>query len=196
MNTQTATIYKYIKPTSYWTEIPLLLSFNFLLAACAYISVTLPFSPVPVTGQTFGVLIIAMALGRMRGTAVVLAYLIEGVMGLPVFAGGSSGLVKFIGPTGGYLIGFLGASYVIGSLADKGWDKGYLKSVFCMVIGTVIIFVTGLLWLSRFVPAENTLTMGLYPFIPGAIIKISLASVILPSIWKFIHRPGKNTMRP
>ena len=188
MNTNTAAIYSHIKPNSFAAELPLLLTFNLVLIACSYISFIVPFSPVPITGQTFGVLLVALALGRLRGTAVVLAYLLEGAAGLPVFAGGSAGMVKFFGPTGGYLIGFLASAYVVGYLADKGWDRSYLKSVAAMTIGTAIIFVFGLTILSLFVPSETLLTMGLTPFIPGAMLKIGLAAVLLPSIWKFIKK--------
>jgi len=188
MKAQTATIYSLIKPTAFWLEIPLLLGFNLLLVACAYISVPLPL--VPVTGQTFGVLLVAMALGRVRGSAVVLAYLLEGACGLPVFAEGKAGLQVFLGPTGGYLVGFLMAAFVTGQLAERTWDKTYLKSVTAMVLGTVVIYVCGLAWLGRFVPADSLLDVGLLPFIPGAFIKITLAAIVLPSVWKFVRPEG------
>lgn len=184
----TTAIYSRIKPSSLWMEIPLLATFNLFLIACAYISINLPFSPVPITGQTFGVLIVAMALGRVRGTAVVAAYLIEGAMGAPVFAGGTGTAAKLLGPTGGYLFGFLGAAWLVGYLADRGWDRGYVKSIAAMALGTAVIFICGLTGLAQFVPSGALLTMGLTPFIPGAIIKIALASVILPSVWKFVGR--------
>jgi len=187
-NSHAVTVYDLIRPSSHWMEIPLLLSFNLLLVGCAYLSFNVPFSPVPISAQTFGVLLVAMALGRVRGTAVVLAYLAEGAAGLPVFAGGKAGMVALAGPTGGYLIGFLGAAFVTGWLADRGWDKGYIKSVAAMTLGTATIFTCGLAQLSLFVPGSSVLAMGLYPFIPGAIIKISVAAIVLPSVWKFIDR--------
>jgi biotin transport system substrate-specific component len=186
------TVYDLIKPSSRWLELPVLLSFNLLLVASAYLAINLPFSPVPITGQTLGVLLVAMALGRTRGTAVVLAYLAEGAAGLPVFAGGKAGVAALMGPTGGYLIGFLAAAWIVGTLADKGWDRGYVKSVMAMTLGTAIIFVCGLTQLSLFVPGETLLAMGLYPFVPGAAIKIAVASVLLPSIWKFIGSKDKH----
>ena len=188
MSAQSISVYSLVKPTSRIAEIPILVGFNLVLVACAYISINLPFSPVPITGQTLGVLLIAMALGRVRGMAVVAAYLLEGAAGLPVFAGGKAGAAWLIGPTGGYLIGFLAAAFIAGYLADRGWDKSYLKSVAAMTIGTAVIFVCGLAWLSRFVPDSAILATGLVPFIPGAIVKIGLAAVILPSIWKFVKR--------
>lgn len=190
MTTQTAAVYSLIRPANRGAEAVLLVGFNALLVLCSYVSINLPFSPVPITGQTFGVLLIAMALGRLRGTAVVLAYLAEGAAGLPVFAGGTAGIIKFFGPTGGYLIGFLAAAYVVGYLADRGWDKKYATSILAMIIGTAIIFAGGLAWLSTWMPSGTVLATGFYPFVPGAAIKIALASVILPSVWKFA-RPGK-----
>lgn len=165
-------------------EIPVLLAFNFLLVACAYIAVPLPFSPVPITGQTFGVLLVAMALGRVRGTGVVLAYLAEGAAGLPVFAGGAAGPQVLFGPTGGYLAGFVAAAFVVGAMAEHGWDRTIFRSIVAMTIGDVVIFTFGLAQLSFFVPVATLLAMGLTPFIPGMIVKIALAAWILPLIWK------------
>jgi len=188
MTTNTAAVYSLIKPASRLADAAVLLAFNAVLVLSAYIAINLPFSPVPITGQTFGVLLVAMALGRVRGTAVVMAYLAEGAMGLPVFAGGTGGFIKFMGPTGGYLIGFAAAAFVVGYLADRGWDRRYFTSLAAMIVGTAIIFVCGLAWLATMIPADAVLTMGLYPFIPGALIKLGLASVILPSVWKLTRR--------
>jgi biotin transport system substrate-specific component len=167
-------------------EIPLLLGFNLLLIASAYLTIPLPFSPVPVTAQTLGVLLIGMVLGKARGTAVVVAYLLEGAAGLPVFAGGAAGPAVFVGPTAGYLLGFPLAAFVVGTCSDWGWQKSYAKSIFAMCAGTSLIFITGLVWLDRFVPEGSLLAMGLAPFIPGALAKIAFASAVLPSIWRFI----------
>lgn len=177
-----------IRPTKRWMEIPILISFNLILVVSAYLSINLPFSPVPITGQTLGVLLVVMALGRVRGTAVVLAYLLEGVAGLPVFAGGKCGMVALMGPTGGYLLGFLLAAHVVGYLSDKGWYAGYIKAIAAMSLGTAIIFATGLAWLSAMVPAGSVLAMGLYPFVPGALIKIALAAVVLPTVCRLVGR--------
>ncbi len=188
MNISSSSAYSLIRPASRWLEIPLLLSFNLLLVGLAQLAVNLPFSPVPITGQTLGVLVVAMALGRVRGTAVVMAYLVEGAAGLPVFANGTAGAAVLFGPTGGYLLGFVAAAWVVGYLADKGWDRSVLFSGLAMVAGTTIIFATGMTWLSRFVGLDAVVAMGLAPFVAGALIKIGLASVILPSIWKFVGR--------
>ncbi len=178
----------YIKPSSKLMEIPVLLTFNLLLIATSYLTLNIPFSPVPITGQTFGVLLIAMTLGKTRGSTVVLAYLAEGAMGLPVFAGGKSGMAALMGPTGGYLLGFLASAYLVGYLADRGWDKHWATSVFAMIFGTALIFVFGLIWLSRFIGGESVMMLGFYPYLPGAVVKIIVASVILPSVWKFVGK--------
>ncbi len=192
MQTHSATVYSLIRPATIWKELPLLIGFNLLLVATAYISFNLPFSPVPITGQTFGVLLIAMALGRVRAVGVVAAYLFEGISGMPVFAGGTAGFPIIIGPTGGYLLGFLAGAFVIGWLADQGWDKSYLKSILAMIIGSAVIFAFGLIWLAKFVPEGSLLALGLIPYLPGSVVKITLAAVILPSIWKFAKREQKS----
>lgn len=190
MHSNVLNIYSLIKPKSIWAELPVLLGFNVLLIASSYLVINLPFSPVPITAQTFAVLFIAMTLGRVRGSAVVLAYLLEGIAGVPVFAGGAFGFSVIMGTTGGYLIGFLIAAYLVGYLADIGFDRTYTKSLIAMTLGTAVIFFFGLLGLSRFGFAESLgalLAIGFTPYLPGAIVKIALASVLLPSIWKKIE---------
>jgi biotin transport system substrate-specific component len=188
MTAQATVAYDLIRPQSRWAELPILLGFNLVLVACAYVAFPIPYSPVPITGQTFGVLLIAMALGRVRGTAVVLAYLAEGASGLPVFAGGAAGPAVLFGPTGGYLIGFPIAAYLVGWLAEKGWDRSILRSVLAMLAGYLVIFAAGLAGLALYVPSSSLLTMGLWPFLPGMLFKAGLAAWILPLIWNR-HRP-------
>ena len=188
MTTRTLSIYSTFKPSTMAAELPILLTFNLVLVLCSYISISLPFSPVPITGQTFGLLLVAMALGRIRAAAVVGAYLVEGAIGLPVFAGGSAGIAKLFGPTGGYLLGFLASAWLVGYLADRGWDRSYYRSIAAMTLGTIVIFLGGLSWLSRFVGGADLMAMGLTPFVPGAILKIALASAILPTLWRRLDR--------
>ncbi len=188
MQAQQLTIYEAIRPNSRWLEIPLLVGFNLALVFCSYLAFDLPFSPVPITGQTFGVLVIGMTLGRVRGTAVVLAYLFEGAMGLPVFAGGLAGLPYLFGPTGGYLIGFVAAAYVMGFLAERGCHRTLWRVLPAMLIGEILIYSFGLVWLRHFVPSGALLAAGLLPFIPGAIVKIAAASAALPAAWRLTGR--------
>lgn len=167
-------------------EILLVLTGTALIAVSA--KVQIPMWPVPITAQTFAVLLIAALFGAKRGTVTVLAYLGEGALGLPVFAGPTAGLAYFAGPTVGFLIGFVIATMIVGKLAEQGWDRKYLSTVAAMTLGTIAIFVCGLLWLEFFVGAKNVLVAGLFPYIPGAVIKIALAAALLPSGWKLLKK--------
>ena len=159
-----------------------------LIALSAQVALPLPYSPVPVTGHTFAVLAIGAALGRVRGAAAVLAYLAQGASGLPVFAGGAAGPATLIGPTGGYLIGFLPGAWLCGALAERGWDRRVGGAIAAMLIGNAAIFAVGLLWLARYVGASNAPALGLWPFLPGEIVKIVLAAAALPLAWTWIDR--------
>ncbi|NCN28088.1 biotin transporter BioY [bacterium] len=144
-----------------------------LLAATAQLKFVLPFTPVPVTGQTFGVLLIAMLMGSQAGSLTVGAYLIAGAAGAPFFANVS-------GPhTTGYLFGMLVAARVVGYLADIGWAKSFSKAFAIGTLGTAIIFAFGLAILGKFTGYSNVLALGLYPFLIGAVIKIALASGVV-----------------
>ena len=146
------------------------------LSLLAQLAIPLPGTPVPITGQTFGVALAALLWGRKRGVAVVVSYLTAGAMGLPVFAAAKSGLI--MGPTMGYLIGMVLASYWMGTLSDFGWTKTFLKSWFTVFTGSIIVFAFGALVLSFFVPAKDVLLMGVIPFLPGDLIKTLVASFV------------------
>lgn len=154
------------------------------LALSAQLAFHLPFSPVPITGQTFAVLLVGALLGSVRGGMVVLLYLAEGLSGLPVFAGGGAGPVILLGPTGGYLLGFVPAVIIVGYLAERGWDRRFLTTLAAMTGGTVAIFVCGLTWLAILQITDSILTIGLWPFVPGAILKIVAAALLLPLGWR------------
>ena len=146
-----------------------------ILSLLAQISIHLPFTPVPITGQTFGVALTALLWGRKRGVATVMTYLALGGMGLPIFAFGQAGLM---GPTLGYLAGMLVAAFVMGSLADLGWTKTFLKTWFAGICGSVCVFSLGLIGLSFFIPRGELLVAGLWPFLAGDLIKTLVASAI------------------
>ncbi len=179
------------KKLAYLYDVALVVGGSVVIALCAQIAIGLP---VPITGQTFAVLVTAMLLGSRRGVLCILTYLAEGLMGLPVFAQGKAGLAAFFGPTGGYLVGFLAAAYLVGSLAERGWDRRPLPTVLAMVFGNLAIYVCGLAWLSclmyvlaRPLGGRGVLAVGLYPFLIGDALKIALAAILLPSGWKVIQ---------
>ncbi len=168
-------------------DLALIVGGSLLIGLCAQVKVLLPFGPVPVTGQTFAVLMIGALLGSRRGGLAVLAYLIEGVAGLPVFAFGG-GAAVLMGPTGGYLMGFLPAAYITGLLAERGWDRRIGTTVPAMVLGNVIIYACGLFWLCCLMGVgQRVLTAGLYPFVVGDLLKILLAAILLPSGWELLE---------
>jgi len=171
--------------TNPWREIAIILLGSWLIALSAQISI--PLQPVPITGQTFGILLVSALLGRKRAVWTVLAYLVQGAAGLPFFAGATGGVAKLLGPTGGYLFGFVFAAYVVGWLSEKGWDRRFFSTIGSMVIGNLIIYVSGVTWLSYLIGLSAGLNAGLYPFIYGDILKILLAAFILPYLWS-----GKN----
>ena len=153
--------------------------------------------PVPITGQTFGVLIVAAALGSKRGTLCILTYLLEGLAGLPVFSYGRAGLAVLAGPTGGYLVGFVGAAYVVGLLAERGWDRRFGTTIAAMALGNVVLHAAGLLWLWCLLRVfgmqfggRSIAAVGLYPFVVGDLLKIVLAAILLPSVWKLLKHLG------
>ncbi len=161
-------------------EITCLMSAVLMLAALS--RVTIPLQPVPVTGQTLGVLLTGVMLGRKRALAVVITYLGMGLIGFPIFANGAFGLATLIGPTGGYLLGFIPAAFVMGWLGDKGWYKKVVTSISALFIGHMIIFTFGLLWLSNFMGWTGVLATGLIPFLPGAAAKTLIAFALIPII--------------
>jgi len=176
----------------------LVVGFSLLTALCARIVIPLPFTPVPITGQTFAVLLTGAALGARRGAAAMGLYVLEGLVGLPVFAGGASGLARLLGPTGGYLLGYIAAAYLTGTLAERGWDRTVRWAAAAMAAGNVVVYLFGVPWLA-FVPRvvggvplgwERAVTLGLLPFIPGDLIKLAAAAVALPGAWALVRRGG------
>jgi len=170
-------------------DLTLIVGGSLLIGLCAQAKIQ-PFGPVPITGQTFAVLMIGALLGAKRGSLAVLAYLAQGLAGLPVFAV-LSGPMALIGPTGGYLIGFVPAAYLTGLLAERGWDRRIGTTVLAMALGNVVIYAFGLLWLCCLIGVSKVvLTTGLLPFIGGDLLKIVLAAILLPSAWKLIGYGG------
>lgn len=176
------------KTNLYLTETGLVVLGTLFIALMSQLSFILPFTPVPVTGQTFAILLLAVLYGGKRAGVTVSAYLTEGLCGMPVFSKAGFGLAHLTGPTGGYLMGFLVAAYLVGALADKGWSKSYLLTFAAMIAGNAIIYLFGAGWLSVFVGAGKAISAGMVPFIAGDILKIMLISALLPSIWKALKK--------
>lgn len=151
------------------------------VAICAHIEV--PLYPVPITMQTFAVLVLGMAYGSRLGAATLVLYLIGGVSGLPLFATGGA-----LGPTLGYIIGFIVAAGVVGWLAERGWDRNIVSTAIAMLIGNVLIYVPGLIVLAGFVGMDKVLQYGLMPFLLGDALKLALAAVLLPAAWRLVGR--------
>lgn len=159
---------------------------SILMAVSA--KVQIPMWPVPMTMQTFAVLVIGMAYGARLAGATLLLYLAQGAVGLPVFASGA-GLAYMAGPTGGYLAGFLVAAVLVGWLAERGWDRNVALTFLANLAGTAIIFGCGVAWLSGLVGGlEKAVALGFQPFIAGAFVKIALAAAVLPLVWKLLPR--------
>ncbi len=169
---------------------------SLLVAVSAQIEV--PLWPVPITGQTFAVLVIGMAYGARLGAVTLALYLAEGAAGLPVFAGFAAGPAVLMGPTGGYLLGFVLAAGLIGHLAERGWDRGPLTTALAMLIGNAVIYLPGLAWLAVFLASAKSLAMdaafkvslsaGLTPFLLGDALKLALAAAALPLAWKLLAK--------
>ena len=179
-----------VRPTSR----PWLAAYQVLLVAFGAVSIALsaqamiplPFTPVPVTLQTLAVLLIGALYGSRRGALTVATYIVCGALGLPVFAAGGFGLARLAGPTGGYILGFIAAAFLVGLLAERGFDRKPLTAGLMMIAGTVTIFAFGLSWLVLDVGVGNVLAMGLLPFIPGAVAKILVALALLPAGWRLL----------
>jgi biotin transport system substrate-specific component len=162
---------------------------SLLTALAAQVTVPVPWSPVPITGQTFAVLLSGAVLGARRGSLAQCLYLAAGAAGLPVFASGGSGPNTFLGPTGGYLFAFPLAAALTGTLAQRGWDRRFVTMMAAMLLASGVIFALGLAALARFVPGDRLLAAGLLPFIPGDLVKATLAALVFPAAWRRVG-PG------
>lgn len=170
---------------------------SFLIAGLAQISFALPFTPVPITGQTLGVLLVGAAYGPGLGAATILLYLVWSVVGLPVLAPvdgvHATGLdvLRLTAATGGYLWGFVLAAALTGWLAQRGWDRSFRSSIGAMLLGSIVIYAVALPWLHPVLASstiEETLQAGLYPFIIGDTLKLLAAAGVLPAAWALMKK--------
>ncbi|MCW5874733.1 MAG: biotin transporter BioY [Anaerolineales bacterium] len=168
----------------------LLILFGALFIA-ALAQVRIPLQPVPITGQTLAVLLVGMALGARRGPLAVLAYLGMGAAGLPFFTGAQSGLTYMAGATGGYLVGFIFAAWLVGWLAERGWDRSLGKTLAAMALGNLVIYAFGVSWLAvlvgGFAGPSGSIALGMMPFLLGDAIKALVAALLLPTAWMMLN---------
>jgi biotin transporter BioY len=181
--TSSTLIREWVPERSLLSDAGLVLAFSVFTGVMAHIAIPLPFTPVPITGQTFAVLLTGAILGARLGTAAMMAYIAEGIVGLPVFAA-TKGATTY-----GYLAGFVVAAFLVGWLADRGWTKDLPRTIGAMVVGEVAIYVLGLAWLARFVPLSAVLALGLFPFLIGDAIKLAVAAIAVPAGWRL--RPSR-----
>ena len=165
----------------------LVVAFSLLTALAAQVVIPLPL--VPITGQTFAVLLTGALLGSRLGALAMIAYLIEGASGLPFFYAGGGGVQHLLfSPTSGYLLAYPLAAFVVGLLAERGWDRRFLTAAAAMLLGSVLILLGGWAWLSRFMSPASAFNSGVAPFLIGDLIKIALAAAVLPSGWAILRR--------
>jgi biotin transport system substrate-specific component len=167
-----------------------------LIAVSAQIAFKLPFTPVPITGQTFSVLLVGAALGTARGAASSLLYVLAGLV-LPVYAAGGEGWDVITSASGGYLVSYPFVAALTGRLAERQWDRRFSSAVGAMLTGNVVIYLFGLPWLATVLDTnlEKTLELGLYPFVPGDMFKLYLAAAALPGAWRLVGAAKRRTGR-
>jgi biotin transport system substrate-specific component len=170
----------------------LVVGFSLLIALSAQVMIPLTWTPVPITGQTFAVLLTGALLGPRLGALAMIAYLIEGASGLPFFAAGGSGLQRLLfSPTSGYLLSYPAAAFVVGLLAERGWDRRFLTAAAAMALGSLVILLGGWAWLARFVSPAAAFQAGVAPFLIGDVVKIALAAAVLPSGWAILRKSSR-----
>lgn len=191
MNPQAATLRLAVFPRSgLLVEALLVVAGAGLVALAAQIEIPLGFTPVPISGQTFAVLLVGASLGPLLGASSLLLYFCVGLIGAPVYSGGDSGWEIVKGATGGYLVGFIVAAALTGWLAQRRWDRRFNSAVAAMLSGSVVIYLFGLPWLANVANLDlsDTLEAGLYPFVVGDLVKLYLAGMLLPGAWKLVKR--------
>jgi biotin transporter BioY len=177
-----------LAPLDWTRSVSLAVVFSLLTALAAQI--VIPIGPVPITGQTFAVLLTGALLGSRLGALAMIAYLFEGAAGLPFFYGGHGGLGHILGPTGGYLVAFPAAAFITGAFAENGWDKRFFTAVAAMAVGSIVILLAGWAWFSVLMQATPIVAfkVSVAPHLVGDAIKILLAAAVLPTGWALLKR--------
>ncbi len=181
----------WLAPVDWVKSAALVVAFSLFIALSAQVVIPLPFTPVPITMQTFAVLLTGALLGSRLGALALAAYLVEGALGLPFFRGGNGGwLYLAFSPMTGYLLAFLPAAFLTGWLAERGWDRKFLPAAAAIALGSIVVLFGGWLGLLRFYPAGQAFALGVVPFVVGDIVKIALAAAALPSGWALLRKKG------
>lgn len=182
-----------VAPMDWVRQLMLVVAFSLLTALSAQLVIPLPWTPVPITGQTFAVLLTGALLGSRMGAFAMILYLVEGASGLPFFRSGQGGIhYLMLSPTAGYLFSYPLAAFLTGWLAERGWDKSYVKAALAMLLGSLVILLCGWSYLAAlYAPsALAAWRAGVEPFILGDAVKIALAAAVLPSGWAILRRAG------
>ena len=181
-----------LAPLDWTRSVSLVVAFSLLTALAAQIAI--PGGPVPITAQTFVVLLTGALLGSRLGAMALIVYLIEGASGLPFFAQGQGGIAVLLGPTGGYLVAFPAAAFITGAFAENGWDKRFWTAVIAMAVGSIVILLAGLAWYSLLTRTSPLIAfqVTVLKFIPGDIIKILAAAAALPAGWSLLKRKASH----
>ena len=176
-----------VLPRHQTTTLTLVVSFALLTALAAQVRIPLPFTPIPITGQTFAVLVSGAVLGRAAGAASQGVYLLLGLI-FPFYAGGASGWSYATGATGGFLIGFIAAAWIVGALAERHQDRTIATAIPAFLTGSVVIYLLGVPWLANVAGVSWTraVELGLAPFVVGDLVKAVLAGAMLPTVWKLV----------
>ena len=174
------------KEKEFLKSIFLVLSGVIFLSIMSQLIIPLYFTPVPISLGSLGIILIALLYGRKLGTATVLSYVAAGSLGAPIFAGFKAG--SLFSPTGGYILGYIVATIILGYLSDKGVTKSYVKMFFSLLLSSAIILTLGSIVLSLFVPGKNAFMVGVLPFLPGDAIKSTTITLLLPTLWKVIGK--------
>ena len=177
------------------TDVLLVLAGTGLSAASAQLSVKLPFTPVPITGQTFAVVLVGASLGSLRGTASATVYLWLGVAGAPIYAHHASGWDVITNASGGYIVGFVLAAAAAGFLAERGWDRNFVTCGAAMIAGHVAISLSGVVWLAILFGTTKAIDIGLVPFLASSALKTALATAAMPLIWRIVARDSARHWR-
>jgi biotin transport system substrate-specific component len=183
-----------LAPLDWMRSGALVIGFSLLTALAAQIAIPTPWSDVPITGQTFAVLLTGALLGSRLGALAMIAYLIEGASGLPFFAAGGSGIARLtVSPWAGYLWAYPVAAFLTGWLAERGWDRCYSHAVAAMGLGSVVILLGGMIYRLGFMSFDQSFLTGVVPFLPGDLIKIALAAAVLPSGWALLRKSSRKS---